>query len=167
MDYIDALTSFPGKIADWTNNPWITAIVGLVLATGLIFEIYDFIKERRPHPGCSFCSSTHGQPITKVVRRWRWRGVVALETLNPVTPGHVVVVSRRHTRDAGDAPRVTARVMRCAAELVSEMFSANIITSKGAPATQTQFHLHAHVVPRVPGDGLALPWTGQVVEAQS
>lgn len=34
-----------------------------------------------------------------------------------------------------------------------------IITSIGANATQTVRHTHLHVVPRRPGDGLALPWT--------
>jgi hypothetical protein len=28
-------------------------------------------------------------------------------------------------------------------------------------------HLHVHVVPRRPGDGLPLPWTGQVTRTQA
>jgi histidine triad (HIT) family protein len=118
----------------------------------------------RTQPDCGFCSSANGKPITRVVRRWRWRGVVALETLNPVVPGHIVVVSRWHTKDAGENPRITARVMQCAAELVAELNAANIIASKGPEASQTFFHLHAHVVPRKEGDGLPMPWTGQVIE---
>ena len=39
--------------------------------------------------------------------------------------------------------------------------SANLITSIGAAATQTVFHLHVHVVPRHEGDGLLLPWSNQ------
>ena len=139
----------------------------LMIVTGLASGIHEFLKRRRPHPGCGFCSSARGEPLTRVVRRWRWRGVVALETINPVVPGHIVVVSKWHSCDAGDNPKIAAKVMRCAAELVAEMSAANIITSKGAAATQTAFHLHVHIVPREEGDELTLPWTGQVIEAES
>lgn len=36
---------------------------------------------------------------------------------------------------------------------------SNLITSAGAEATQSVFHLHVHIVPRGENDGLALPWT--------
>ena len=38
---------------------------------------------------------------------------------------------------------------------------SNLITSIGPAATQTVPHLHLHLVPRRPGDGLPLPWTPQ------
>lgn len=175
MDFINALFSsveeLPHLFADqaaWlTEQPWFLALVAIL--TGII--LIDLVKLIRPPrkivPGCGFCSSASGQPLTRVVRRWRWRGVVALETINPVVPGHIVVVSHCHTRDAGESPRVTALVMRCAAELVAELGAANIITSKGAAATQRFKHLHVHVVPREEGDGLAMPWTGQVIEEEA
>jgi histidine triad (HIT) family protein len=73
------------------------------------------------------------------------------------------VLPTTHVRDAGEDPDVTATVMRKAAMLTRLILPAdfNIITSAGPSATQTVFHLHVHLVPRVPGDGLALPWTGQ------
>jgi len=87
---------------------------------------------------------------------------VTFEPLNPVTPGHLLVIPRKHIRDVGEDPWLAARVMRLAALMASRHDSANIITSLGAPATQTVFHAHLHVVPRREGDGLHLPWTGQV-----
>ncbi|AEY85311.1 hypothetical protein SHJG_p1121 (plasmid) [Streptomyces hygroscopicus subsp. jinggangensis 5008] len=75
--------------------------------------------------------------------------------------GHVFVLPRVHVEDAGTDPEVTAAVMRRAAELMAEHPAANLITSKGAAATQTVYHLHVHVVPRQEGDGLPLPWTPQ------
>lgn len=86
----------------------------------------------------------------------------AFVPLNPVTPGHVLIVPTRHVRDAAEDPEVTARTMADAAKLAG-LYGVpfNLITSAGADATQTVFHLHIHYVPRRPGDGLALPWTGQ------
>lgn len=49
--------------------------------------------------------------------------------------------------------------MRRAAELMrGTSRHLNLITSRGAAATQSVFHLHLHLVPRTEGDGLALPW---------
>ncbi len=86
---------------------------------------------------------------------------LAIVPLNPVTPGHVIFISRVHVPDAYEFPAVTSDVMMDAmiwARLAGPE-SANIITSVGESATQTVFHLHIHVVPRVSGDGLQLPWS--------
>jgi histidine triad (HIT) family protein len=81
--------------------------------------------------------------------------------LNPVTPGHMLVVPLRHVQDAAEEPWLTGLVMTLASRLASRMGDCNLITSIGPTATQTVHHLHIHVVPRRSGDGLALPWTGQ------
>lgn len=89
---------------------------------------------------------------------------VAFEPLNPVTPGHLLVVPRRHVRDAGEDPEVTARTMSLAADIAGpaeDDGAYNLITSAGRAATQSVFHLHIHLIPRREGDGLHLPWTGQ------
>jgi histidine triad (HIT) family protein len=92
---------------------------------------------------------------------------VAFAPLYPVTPGHLLVVPRRHAADASRDPEGAANAMRAAAELLRDMdfhdgpaLQANIITSIGPDATQTVLHTHLHIVPRVAGDGLHLPWTG-------
>jgi histidine triad (HIT) family protein len=89
---------------------------------------------------------------------------VAFQPLRPVTPGHFLVVPRKHVTSALESPLATGSAASLAAELAQmmELESFNLITSAGAPATQTVPHLHWHVVPRREGDGLALPWTGQV-----
>jgi histidine triad (HIT) family protein len=89
---------------------------------------------------------------------------VAFEPLNPVTQGHLLVVPRTHVTEAGANPLVAGRTMQFAAEIAGPLgwaLSYNLITSCGAPATQTVRHLHIHIVPRTKGDGLHLPWTGQ------
>jgi histidine triad (HIT) family protein len=90
---------------------------------------------------------------------------VAFQPLNPVTPGHFLVVPRKHFRSALEplAPIALGMAMRLAGILARQMdlTACNFINSAGAAATQSVWHLHCHVVPRREGDGLALPWTGQ------
>lgn len=107
--------------------------------------------------GCAFCAIVARTASAEIVAEWP--DALAFVPLNPVTPGHVLVVPKRHVRDVTEDPEVSAAAMRAAAELAVP--PTNVITSAGEGATQTVFHLHLHVVPRVAGDGLALPWTGQ------
>jgi histidine triad (HIT) family protein len=110
-------------------------------------------------PGCVFCAIVAGRAPATLVREWP--DAIAFRPRQPVTPGHVLVIPREHVMDAGIDPDVSARTMRAAAELADELDAANIITSRGAAATQTVYHLHLHVVPRSHQDGLPLPWTPQ------
>jgi histidine triad (HIT) family protein len=88
---------------------------------------------------------------------------VAFEPLNPVTPGHLLVVPKRHVSNVFAGPAVAGEALKFAGYLANRLDipAANFITSAGRDATQTVFHLHVHIVPRTEGDGLALPWTGQ------
>lgn len=106
---------------------------------------------------CRFCGIVSGELPETVVREWP--DAIAIVPWNPVTPGHLMVIPRAHVADIGVDPAVSAAAAACAAELIAMLPSANMITSKGADATQTVFHLHIHVVPRRAGDELALPWT--------
>jgi histidine triad (HIT) family protein len=103
---------------------------------------------------CVFCQIAAGTTPAAVVRSWP--DAIALVPLNPVVAGHVIVIPRQHVADLAANPDTAAAVMRRAAELAVP--PCNVITSAGSAATQTVFHLHLHIVPRAPGDGLALPW---------
>lgn len=89
---------------------------------------------------------------------------MVFEPLNPVTPGHRLFVYRHHvtTLNAtalGDAMQEAARY----GNRRGEQF--NLIVNAGPDASQTVEHMHVHYVPRRAGDGLTLPWTGQVKES--
>lgn len=111
---------------------------------------------------CVFCKIVARVEPAKIVETWP--AAMAIVPHNPVVDGHVIVIPIEHVDDAAVEPELTGEVMACAAWFADDRYdSYNLITSAGAPATQTVFHLHIHVVPRRAGDGLALPWTGQVV----
>jgi len=106
---------------------------------------------------CVFCAIIAGRAPATIVRSWR--DAIAIVPLNPVTEGHTLVIPATHVRDVAEDPHVSALAMKAAAELAAEIGPCNVITSKGAEATQTVPHLHLHLVPRREDDGLALPWT--------
>jgi histidine triad (HIT) family protein len=108
---------------------------------------------------CVFCDIVAGRNATTA--GLHWPDAVAFTPLDPVTPGHTLVIPKVHVPDAGADPEVSKAVMGRAAEVARLFDSYNIITSSGAPATQSVRHLHLHIVPRYLGDGLPLPWTPQ------
>lgn len=108
---------------------------------------------------CIFCQIVNGKAPAEVVWEMDWRGVIGIVPLNPVTPGHVIFIPRVHATDFADLPVVTGKTVETASwYATSQPGDANLITSKGADATQSVFHLHVHYVPRTRDDGLALPW---------
>lgn len=107
--------------------------------------------------GCVFCRIIDGLEPATIVKEWS--DALAIVPLDPVVDGHLLVLPVVHVEDATRSPGISALAMARAAELAEA--PCNIITSAGAEATQTIRHLHIHIVPRRPGDGLALPWTGR------
>ncbi|WP_084501472.1 HIT family protein [Nocardia xishanensis] len=86
--------------------------------------------------------------------------VVRFTPLNPVTPGHMLFLPAWHAEHPhAEAVRVSMSYAATYANSQGEDF--NLITSSGPAATQSVAHIHCHYVPRRPGDGLHLPWTGQ------
>jgi histidine triad (HIT) family protein len=118
-------------------------------------------RHHRPAaPDCAFCLIVTGQAPAEIIREWP-DALAIRPRSGGVAADHVLVLPRVHVQDAGTDPVVTGAVMHRAAQLMAEHEAANLITSRGSASTQTVFHLHVHVVPRVPDDGLPLPWTPQ------
>lgn len=77
----------------------------------------------------------------------------------PVTPGHALLIPRRHVAswfDASDAERAellaAIGAARAAIERAHSPDGYNLGVNVGAAAGQTVFHLHVHVIPRYAGD---------------
>ena len=114
-------------------------------------------------PDCLFCKIVAGElPSTIIDEDER---VIAFMDINPATRGHALVVPRNHARDLLEIGQVdlaaTVLGAQRLARRASERLGAdgvNLINSCGAPAWQTVFHFHVHVIPRYADDPLRLPW---------
>lgn len=112
---------------------------------------------------CVFCGIVAGTEPAEIVREDDH--TVAFTPLNPATPGHTLVVPRRHAPDLWALERAeVGPLFEAAQEVGAELWllrkpdGMNVITSAGAAATQTVFHLHVHVVPRYQGDAMPHLW---------
>lgn len=106
---------------------------------------------------CVFCDIVNDEAPATIVGEWY--DTIAFLPLNPVNNGHTLFVPRIHVEHALEDPLVAAVTMQRAAEWAGDRWRyANIITSAGAPATQSIFHLHIHVIPRFYNDWLMVPW---------
>lgn len=84
---------------------------------------------------------------------------VAVFDRYPVSPGHSLVVSRRHVADvfalSGDEQRslwALLPAVKAAIEQAHSPAGYNIGVNTGVAAGQTISHVHVHVIPRYPGD---------------
>jgi len=84
--------------------------------------------------------------------------------INPLTPGHLLVVTVEHYPDLASVPPATAAaVMQTAQDCAEALRSSplapdgiNLLYADGAAAGQEVFHSHLHVVPRFTGDGFGI-----------
>lgn len=106
---------------------------------------------------CVFCEIVAGRAPADVLGTTP--DVLIITPLGPVTPGHVLLIPKRHVADASEDLLLTADVMAVAAVYARRLGRPfNLITSAGREATQSVFHLHVHYVPRAADDGLMVPW---------
>ena len=112
--------------------------------------------------GCIFCAVVARQAEASVV--YEDDMVVAFMDLNPVTPGHLLVVPREHAVGLDDLdPATSAHVWSVGHDLARALRRSslrcegiNVLLCDGEVAFQTVFHFHLHVIPRYVGDGWTL-----------
>ncbi|MCK8780992.1 HIT family protein [Rhizobium sp. NTR19] len=93
---------------------------------------------------------------------------LAFMDVMPQSPGHLLVIPKAPSRNVLDAdPAVLSKLMPVVqrlAKVAKEAFDADGVTImqfNEAPAGQTVFHLHFHIVPRYEGVALR-PHSGQM-----
>lgn len=86
--------------------------------------------------------------------------ILAIRDAYPVTPGHTLLIPRRHIEDQTGLwqPEINAlhalqvRTINQLREEDATISGFNIGSNVGAAAGQTIFHCHIHLIPRRPGD---------------
>lgn len=107
-------------------------------------------------PGNIFGKILRGEiPATKV---YEDADALVIMDAMPQAPGHVLVIPKAASRNLLDAdPAVLSRIMPVVqkmARAVKSAFAADgvvVMQFNEAPAGQTVFHLHVHVIPRHEG----------------
>lgn len=113
-------------------------------------------------PSCIFCKIIAGDASATIVHSDET--VVAFMDINPVTPGHLLVVPREHHVALGTVPGEVASHMMLTAQWLGTALRAspirtegiNLFYADGAAAGQEVFHSHLHVFPRWQGDGFRI-----------
>ncbi|MEK7133661.1 MAG: HIT family protein [Patescibacteria group bacterium] len=114
---------------------------------------------------CIFCKIVEGElPSTKV---YEDADTLAFLDINPVNPGHTLVIPKRHATDLFDAEDAdwnalmkAVRVVAHAIERSLKPIGVNLAMNNRAGAGQVVFHAHVHVMPRFASDGHKL-WPGR------
>lgn len=113
-------------------------------------------------PHCVFCDLLQGAAEVSVV--YEDAVAVAFLDIQPVNPGHLLVVPRVHYEGLNDIPRdVGLHLYSIALKLIPVVQEAagvtpmNIVVNSGAAAGQNVMHYHIHLIPRRAGDGFDVP----------
>jgi histidine triad (HIT) family protein len=114
---------------------------------------------------CIFCELVAGKRPISVIDETE--DVLAFMDIQPVNPGHVLIIPKRHapyledldSRLGGD---IFAMGMRVAAALRTcgvRCEGVNLFLADREAAGQEIFHAHLHVFPRFAGDGFGLKFS--------
>jgi histidine triad (HIT) family protein len=108
---------------------------------------------------CSFCRILSGElPSTRVVEDDL---VCALLDIHPVSPGHTLVIPRRHvcaftdlnSQEVSQLALVARRVASALKAGVPQCEGVSLSLADGEAAGQEVPHAHLHAIPRRTGDG--------------
>lgn len=108
---------------------------------------------------CIFCKIIEGKiPSTKLFETDK---IYAFLSIQPVNPGHALVVHKHHHEDIFDTPESDLKDMIAGVKQVAHALKnvlkvdgVNVGMNNGPAAGQLVFHAHMHVIPRLSTDGL-------------
>ena len=120
-----------------------------------------------PSNHCTFCDLINGAGEVSIC--YEDTEAIAFMDVQPVNPGHALVVSRAHYESFDDLPpslathlfSVVSRLVP-AVKSVANAEGINVVVNSGRAAGQDVPHFHVHIIPRTPHDGfdVRLPFQG-------
>ncbi len=108
---------------------------------------------------CIFCKIVKGEiPSAKIFEN---DDVYAFLDIAPLADGHLLVIPKAHYATMADMPSELAGKLGSVLPMLANAVckatgtvSCNIFQNNGRAAGQLVDHLHFHIVPRTPGDGI-------------
>lgn len=108
---------------------------------------------------CIFCQIVAGNaPAAKVFEDHH---TLAFLDINPINPGHCLVIPKAHHENLFSMDTQTYQAVASTTLLIARAINQslqpagmNIFQANGTVAGQTVFHLHNHLLPRLPNDSL-------------
>ena len=111
---------------------------------------------------CIFCKIVRREAPASIVREDA--STLAFMDIQPMNPGHVLVIPKAHAAYVEDLPRgAVGPILGASTEISRALRTSGIrceavsfYLANGREAGQEVFHVHMHVIPRWRGDGLGL-----------
>ena len=111
---------------------------------------------------CVFCTIVAGSAPASIV--YDDADLLAFLTIGPVTPGHLLVIPKRHAPTLADLDEATgARMFAVAMRLARALRASglhcegiSLFLADGEAAFQEVFHTHLHLFPRFAGDSFRI-----------
>lgn len=115
---------------------------------------------------CIYCSIVAGEVPASVV--FEDDRAIAFLDIQPITPGHILVILKNHTEslvdlsweDAGHMIRVGQMIDKALRQSDLLCEGVNLFLADGKAAGQDVGHVHLHVFPRYEGDGFKIGFNG-------
>lgn len=115
------------------------------------------------NPDCVFCKIIDGKlPCCEI---YQDEHILAFLDIGPLSDGHTLIVPKLHVdRLERCPPDVTAALASHFSRIAKAVLDAvgapdfNLLNNNGTAAGQVVYHLHFHIIPRSPGDGLFNRW---------
>ncbi|MEE0420183.1 MAG: HIT family protein [Lachnospiraceae bacterium] len=112
---------------------------------------------------CIFCKIANGGiPSATLYEDDDFRVIL---DLGPASKGHALILPKDHFTNLHELPEeLTAKAFILAKKMADKLAEVlqcdgiNIVQNNGAPAGQTVFHFHVHLIPRYEGDSVGITW---------
>ena len=113
---------------------------------------------------CIFCEILQGTAESSII--YRDNLVTAFMDIQPINPGHLLVIPNSHAAYLADLQPETGAFMFTLAQKFAQGIrdsgirceGINLFLADGEAAMQEVFHVHLHVIPRYTGDGFGLTY---------
>ncbi|MFN7181664.1 MAG: HIT family protein [Planctomycetota bacterium] len=117
---------------------------------------------------CIFCKIVKKEIPSHLV--YEAKNVIALLDIRPINPGHTLVVIKHHYSLLEELPKEYLYDLSEAIQKVGNAIKIglnvqgyNVVLNNGRVAGQVIPHIHFHIVPRHPGDGLSFHPPGKTI----